>query len=193
MSMSPFFQELRAAYEAELEDLRTDSEGKDVLRKRLAEKRSEIDFLLKMLELSPEMVAVVLHQAFKFTKPAVLEHLVSCDADDLLEWDNVVEAIQIAPWAQSLVDQILQEPRGHWFMTIAAGMEYMASRPAGAAVAGSSAEDDDEVGDENRDDNRADREDSSHTEDAEDDEAAARTREEAGNDWLEQQGFDRKE
>ncbi len=41
MSISPFFQELRSAYQAELDDLNSDSEGHYILDKRLAEKRKE--------------------------------------------------------------------------------------------------------------------------------------------------------
>ena len=189
MQISPFFLELRSAYQAELDDLTSDSEGKDVLRKRLAEKRKELGFLLKMIELSPEMVAVVLHQAFKFSKPAVLDHLLSRDSDELLEWDHIVDAVQVAPWAQDIVVQILQEPMGDWFMAVATGLEYMYSKPLGAA---DRAPADEEDADEDRDDNREDRRDSSHTEDDEE-EADARAREEAGNDWMVEQGFDRKE
>ena len=53
MNISPFFHNLRSAYQAELDDLRSDSEGHDVLKKRLAEKRRELGFLLQMMELSP--------------------------------------------------------------------------------------------------------------------------------------------
>lgn len=42
----------------------SDSEGNDALRKRLAEKRNEMAFLVQMMELAPEMVAVVFHRAF---------------------------------------------------------------------------------------------------------------------------------
>ena len=42
MSISPFFLDLHAAYQSELDDLRFDSEGRDVLRRRLADKRTEI-------------------------------------------------------------------------------------------------------------------------------------------------------
>ena len=119
MSISPFFHELRSAYQAELDDLMSDSEGKDVLRKRLAEKRQELGFLVKMIELSPEMVAVVLHQGFRFTQPAVMDHFLTHDADELLSWDVVSEALQIEPWADAMVQEILKEPLGEWFMTVA--------------------------------------------------------------------------
>ena len=77
MNISPFFRNLRSAYQAELEDLRFDSEGHDVMRQRLAQRRKELKFLLQMMELSPEMVAVILHQGFTFKSPAMMEHLLT--------------------------------------------------------------------------------------------------------------------
>ncbi len=191
MNISPFFLQLRSGYQAEIDDLTSDSEGKDVLRKRLAEKRKEIGFLVKMIELSPEMVAVVLHQAFKFREPAVLDHLLSLESEELVEWDALVDAVEIAPWANSLVQTILKEPMGEWFMAVAVALEYMFSKPIGAAE--QSPEDESEDGGADRDEERDHRHDDTRTEDHDEEEQEARAREEAGNDWLEAQGFDRKD
>ena len=192
MSISTFFLELRASYQAELDDLTSDSEGKDVLKKRLAEKRKELGFLLQMMELSPEMVAVVLHQAFRFTRPAVMDHVLAQDADDLPEWDSLSDYIEIAPWARDMVQTILKEPMGAWFMTIASALEYMHHKPLTAAERAqlASADADEE---EDQDEVRNERHDDTHTEDHEEDEAEARAREDAGNDWMVEQGFDRKD
>jgi len=136
MSISPFFQELRSAYQAELDDLNSDSEGHYILDKHLAEKRKELDFLLQMMDLSPEMVAVVLHQAFEFHEPELMAHFITRDADDLLSWDALSEGVRIAPWAQPIVDKILAEPVGAWFMTVAAALEYMHGTPMRAGLHG---------------------------------------------------------
>lgn len=191
MSISTFFLELRSAYQAELDDLTSDSEGKDVLRKRLTEKRKELGFLLQMIELSPEMVAVVLHQAFRFTRPAVMDHVLAQDADDLPEWDSISADIEIAAWARDIVKTILNEAKGAWFMTIAAALEYMHHKPLTASErAQLASEEEDE---EDLDEVRNERHDDNHTEDHDEDEVAARAREEAGADWMVEQGFDRKE
>lgn len=192
MSISTFFMDLRSAYQAELDDLRFDSEGKDVLRKRLAEKRKELDFLLKMMELAPEMVAVVLQQAFKFKSPATMDHVIAQDSDDLPEWDSISDSIEIADWAGSIVKAILKEPMGPWFMTVAAALEYLQHRPLTAAERAQFAADDEEE-EEDGDAVREGRHDDNHTEDHDEDEAYAQAREEAGNDWMVEQGFDRKE
>ena len=192
MSTSSFFYNLRSAYLAELDDLRTDSEGKDVLRKRLAEKRREMGFLVKMLEVSPEMVAVVLHQAFRFTEPKLMDHLIAQDAEDLPEWDSLRDSIEVAPWAQEIVQTILKEPMGEWFMTLATALEYMHGRPLTAAER-AQAQDEDEDGLEDRDEVREHRHDDEHTEDHDEEALDAQAREDAGNDWLAEQGFDRKD
>ena len=177
MSTSNFFIDLRSAYQAELDDLRQDSEGKDVLKKRLADKRGEIDFLVKMMELSPEMVAVVFHQAFAFSAPAVMDDLLSFEADELPDWSGLAADIQIAPWAQDLVDKVLTEPGGEWFLTVAAGLEFMEGKPAPhSAQADDDASDDEEEFDGDAEE-RAD----------------AKARKEAADDWMVNQGFDRKE
>ena len=192
MTISSFFHNLRSAYQAELDDLRTDSEGHDILHKRLTEKRQELVFLVQMLELSPEMVAVVLHQAFRFTSPAAMDHLVAQDADELPEWESLSGTVEVAAWARDIVQTILKEPMGEWFMTVAAALEYMHSKPLTAAER-AQVDAEDEDGAEDRDDVRNERHDDNHTEDHDEEEADARAREDAGNDWMVEQGFDRKE
>ena len=201
MSISPFFHELRSAYQAEINDLTFDSEGKDVLRQRLTERRKELGFLLQMMELSPEMVAVIFHQGFEFKKPAVMDHLLTQESDELPEWQTLADAIVMPTWAKDLTQVVLKQPMGDWFMSVAAGLEYMYHTADGAA---SAAHDDGEQEDGDRDDSphnsdgragdddRPDPVGGSDGPDA-DDARAAREREAAGADWMAEQGFDRKE
>jgi hypothetical protein len=182
MIISPFFQELRSAYQAELDDLNSDSEGQYILDKRLAEKRKELGFLLQMMDLNPEMVAVVLHQAFEFHEPELMAHFISLDADDLLSWDALSEGVRIAPWAQPMVEQILAEPVGAWFMTVAAALEYMHGTPMRSTAQSNDADADEDLQNVERGDQ------AEH-----DEEREAREREEAGNAWMIEQGFDSKE
>jgi hypothetical protein len=83
-----------------------------------------------------------------------------------------------------LAKVILQEPRGEWFLTVAAGLEYMFSKPEHAHVV-KNEEEDDEDGEGESDDRRNDLDD--------EEEEDARAREEAGADWMVEQGFDRKD
>lgn len=182
MNISPFFRNLRSAYEAELEDLRFDSEGRDVLRQRLAQRRKELAFLLQMMALSPEMVAVVLHQGFTFKSPAMMEHLLSLAPEDFPDWDALADATHLAPWTHDLVQAIRKEPMGDWFLTVAAALEYMHHKPASAPARIHDPEDEVEE----------DTEEEMNPLDAEE-ENDARKREEAGADWMVEQGFDRKD
>ena len=195
MKISPYFHDLRSAYQAELDDLVSDSEGKDVLRKRLAEKRNEIAFLVQMMELAPEMVAVVFHQGFRFAKPAAVEQLVSLPVDELPAWGTLTSAVQLEPWAQSLAQTVLREPAGGRFLAIAAGLEYLHAQARTASMAASAARSD---GDSDADDEAG--EDAEHDDEynalsADDamEPQNSRTREEAASNWLSDVGFERKE
>lgn len=193
MSVSPYFLDLRSAYQSEMDDLRFDSEGRDVLHQRLSGKRQEMAFLVQMMDTSPEMVAVVFHQGFDFTEKAVMEHLLThdVDTDAFPAWSSLADGFVLAPWAQDLAHIVLQVPGGEKFLTLTAGLEYMAGLPVAASIASAEADGDgdDEDSDENGDgvvvmfEGDDDREQS----------ADARARHEAGSDWLVQQGFDAKD
>ena len=190
MSTSPFFHNLGTAYQAELDDLSFDSEGRDVLRQRLADKRRELGFLRQMIELSPEMVAVVFHQGFQFRQPQRLEQLISLAPEDLPDWNSLADAVTLQPWARPLSLEILKEPMGDWFLTVAAGLEYLYGKPGKAPASAADGDDEDADDDTDRDrsgDRHADGD--GDSDDGHDDDG----RHEAGEDWLADQGFDRKD
>ena len=191
MNITPFFLDLRSAYQSEIDDLTFDSEGRDVLRQRLADKRKEVGFLVLMMELSPEMVAVIFHQAFEFRLPALMDNLLSLEADEFPEWSHLADGIHMAPWAHELAQVVLKEPGGEWFLTVAAGLEYMASKPAIASAGQDNGEDREEEQEDEDDDGDGDVDGQGADGDA--GEGNARTRKEAGDDWMVEQGFDRKD
>jgi hypothetical protein len=191
MNITPFFLELRSAYQSELDDLTFDSEGGNVLRQRLADKRKEIGFLVLMMELSPEMVAVIFHQAFQFRLPAVMDKLLSLEADEFPEWHTLADVVLVAPWARELVQTVLKEPGGEWFLTVAAGLEYMAGKPALASAGRDDSEEDE--GDDDDEDGDGFEALNGDGERDENDESGAKARKEAGDDWMVEQGFDRKD
>ena len=191
MKISPFFLSLRTAYQAEMDDMTFDSEGQDVLRQRLADRRKEIGFLLNMIELSPEMVAVIFHQGFQFKLPAVMDHLLSQEPEDFPEWDTLADAVKLTPQALEISKIVLKEPMGDWFMAVAAGLEFMYNKPETRSASHDDSEDhDDESGEEGE--SRSNSSDPAGGPDG-DDERDERAREEAGADWLVEQGFDRKD
>jgi len=93
MSMSAFFRALRSSYQAEIDDLATDSEGRDVLRQRLLEKRGQIAFLSQMMETAPEMVAVAFHGGFHFELPPVMDQILTLESDEFPDWDSLSDAV----------------------------------------------------------------------------------------------------
>jgi hypothetical protein len=184
MSISPFFQELRSAYQSEMDDLTFDSEGRNVLRQRLTQRRNEFDFLLNMIELSPEMVAVTFHQGFRFKLPGVMDHLLTHASDEFPAWHSLADATELTPWAQDLTRVVLKEPMGAWFLTVAAGLEYMygkAEVPPSVKHETDTDNDDEATGNDHGSELDAE------------EEQDARAREDAGADWMVEQGFDRKD
>lgn len=190
MSISPYFLDLRSAYQSEMDDLRFDSEGCDVLQQRLAGKRQQIAFLVQMMDISPEMVAVVFHQGFDFIGKAVMEQLLTQDEDSFPSWSSLASGFELAPWAGELADIVLRAPGGDKFLVATAGLEYMAGLPVAAGII-VSVEDGDEAEDS---DNDGDDELVIFEDDGEGGQGSdARARQEAGADWLVQQGFDQKD
>jgi hypothetical protein len=188
MNISSFFLDLRSAYQAEIDDLTYDSEGGDVLRQRLGERRKELGFLIGMMQTAPEMVAVVFHRGFSFKLPAVMDHLLSQEADEFPDWSSLADAVQLSPWAQDLSKLILKEPMGDWFMTVAAALDYMHHKHDAKMAAHHAQADtaDDEHGHDEHDEHRK-------VKHSDEEGSDTRTREEANAEWLEQQGFDRKD
>ncbi len=194
MSMSAFFRALRTSYQAEIDDLASDSEGKDVLRQRLLEKRGQIAFLSQMMESAPEMVAVAFHGGFHFELPAVMEQLLTLESDEFPDWDSLADAVQLTPWAKDMAAVLLKDPQGDWFMTVAATLEYLYQRPSPHHQDHPADNEQDEPAEHGA---RASSRnlDHGHDFDADDDHAHKNDQEhdEASADWLEDQGFDRKE
>ena len=193
MHVSPFFRNLRSAYMAELDDMRHDSDGKLVLDRRLAERRSEVTFLVSMLEVAPEMVAVVLHKAFRFNSTPVMDRLLACEPEKLTAWESLRETIEIAPWARATVQLLREQAAGDNFLSVAAALEYMAGSTRHAPA--QSVDEDDSDEDSDHADSDADQDpDEQQPLSADDlDDTDGRTREEARADWMAGQGFDRKD
>ncbi|MEI7445119.1 MAG: hypothetical protein WCK28_09545 [Burkholderiales bacterium] len=181
MRLSRYFHELRTDYEAELDDLRTDSEGGHVLDRRLAEKRREFAALLPMIEVAPVMLVPAFHRAFDFAGASRerLAALLRGEPGEFPSWAELAAELGVAGWARPLVDRVLKEAGGEDFLATAVGLEFLehasgSSLPAAAAADGE--------GEGRRE--RGDGEDDDHDGD-EDGEAL-------GEDFLEQQGFDRR-
>ena len=107
MILSRYFHDLHGSYQAEIEDLRYDSEGKDVLQTRLAQKRRELSSIMPLIDVDPVMVATAFHGAFDF-EPAA--------------------GVGIADWAEPMIEQALDQELGQDFISTVLGLEYALSR-----------------------------------------------------------------
>jgi hypothetical protein len=182
MRASNFFADLSKTYQAEIDDHSSDSEGKNVLRAQLSKKRRQLPELLQMIEFAPEMVALCFHEGLSFPYPKILDALVAQEPDDFPEWAELAQSIELTPWAEKQVELVLQEPGGAQFMCITAGLEFLIRRSHVApAVGGARIGDEDAEEEDNSDEAR---------DDAESDDIDL---EQAGADWLAEQGFDRRD
>ena len=167
-------------YDAEIEDLLSDSEGKNVLAKRLKEKREQLPELLSMMDCAPEMVTPAFFDAFTFASPARIEDVLRSEPGDrnFPTWASIAPTIQLANWAQPMLSTVLTAPGGDTFMVVSAALEYLrrngATWTAPVAVP---------------DTNSAPGARRSDDDDANDGDDLA----EAGNDWMAEQGFDKLE
>lgn len=179
MKKSYYFAELSSSYDAEIQDLLNDSEGKSALKARLKEKRQELASILPMIEFAPEMVVPVFYDAFSFANPKAMAAVVDCEPDDgdFPGWDHVSPLVTVAEWAAPYLAAVLAERAGEEFMVTAASLEFIRKFDHSAPPA--AAEDD-----EDEDRERSDDDDGREDDDGERDLA------EAGDDWLGEQGFD---
>lgn len=175
MRLSYFFEDLAKAYRAELEDLHSDSEGKNVLAARLKDKRSQFSLLMPMIDTAPEMVAVAFHGGVTFINPQAMVMLSGSEPDDFPSWEDLAHSIHFEPATQKLADIVLQERGGESFLITTVCLEYLHAKGNGAA-------------DNSHDDAHAEFE---HDGD-DSDEHEEKDLEEAGADWLAEQGFDRR-
>lgn len=199
MKLSRFFDDLMAVYNAEIEDLKSDSEGKNVLKARLREKAEQLPMLLPMMASNPEMLASAFHQGFIFLNPLALEALVMKEEAKLPGWKSLSAAVRLEPWAEPLSKIVLKEADGDRFLVIAAALEYLQRGQQTRKQAAGHASD---TEDDNAEQNEADEDmkengdlDGNYGRHGRDDgdDGDDYDLDEAGADWLAEQGFDRKD
>ncbi|MBS1129743.1 MAG: hypothetical protein H6R16_745 [Proteobacteria bacterium] len=185
MKKSYYFAELSASYDAEIQDLLNDSEGKSALKLRLKEKRQELKSILPMIEFSPEMVVPVFYDGFSFPNPKAMAAAVMCEPDDgdFPSWDDVSAVVKLESWAAPYLAAVLAEGAGEAFMVTAACLEFIRKFDHSAPQSASKNDDDD-------DEERGDEEDRSSRNSDEEGDDEDRDLAEAGDDWLGEQGFD---
>lgn len=175
MKKSRYFADLIKNYIEEVDDLVTDSEGKLVLQKRLNEKRREIDAILPMIEFSPEMVSVVFYGAFDFLSDDIMRQVVLSEPGDaaFFAWAELESELAVSTWARPLIESSLKVQGGDTFLVATAALEFLRSKDSISAPP-PEPEAEKEHGGEGE----------------EGDEDGSGDLNEAGADWLAEQGFD---
>lgn len=183
MKKSRYFSELVKSYNDEVDDLVTDSEGKSVLQKRLNDKRREIDAILPMIEFSPEMVAVVFYDAFRFASAEIMQQIVLGEPgrSGFPNWAKLRKSLTVADWAEPLIAATLKADGGDAFVTCAA-LEFLRNKDSHVAPP-PEADAEKERGEEHEGGEEGDEGDEGDEDDLS----------EAGADWLSEQGFDQLE
>lgn len=173
MTLSYFFEDLKKAYQVELEDLQDDSEGRNVLAARLRDKRSQFASLMPMIDSAPEMVAVAFHGGVTFLNLQAMYMLSITEPEEFPAWHELAHAVHFEPWAKKLADAALQERGGERFLITSVCLEYL----HGKTVTNHGDARDEETLD---------------AVESEDGNEEEQDLEEAGADWLAEQGFDRR-
>lgn len=165
---SIYFEDLAERYSSEIDDLRSDSEGKDVLKKRLREKRDAFAFLMPMLDEAPEMVAPAFHGAYTINDRKMLDRASRSTPGmpGFPRWKELEKTLGIAPWARPLIAECLaaDEADGDAFLVTSVVLEWLLTEDLRRPQAATAAEDEDE----------------DDTEDLG----------ESGEGWMSEQGFD---
>ncbi len=217
MRLSRYFHELHDGYLSEIDDLRSDSDGRDVLERRLRDKRAGFDAICSLIDTDPLMLAPALHGAFRVApgRARAIERLLACDPDEFPAWAELSAGLEVASWARPLVERALREDAGETFLATVVGLEHLLANQRGDAGRGArggdrdaaaddedrarrdgdSGDDADARDDRPDDDRRAEEVDGRRrgrldSDDADDDDD--RDTDERVDDFLERQGFDRR-
>lgn len=185
MYVSSFFRDLLSSYQAEIDDLSFDSEGKNVFAKHRKERAKELGFLLQLIDTNPEMLSALFHGSFQFKQSSVMAQLVGRDPEELPEWDELQAAVSLAADAQGIAKQVLAADKGAWLLSVAAGLEFLHAKGIRGAAP------DREEEDEDAPETQAEEDHAEHL--SSDDEGTGGRSNEAGAEWLEGQGFEHKD
>ena len=165
MNISAYFTELIKYYRSELHDLTSDCDDKNILKNRLADKRSEFKKLIPMIHQYPELVAVIFHGQLTIYDKEIINRIINLEPSDFPDWSSCANIIHFSEETQPIAKQLLEIDKGDEFLIKVACLEYLFHNIS----------DDEESLEENTD------------------EAEEENEQSKSELWLEQQGFDRLE
>lgn len=125
MRISRYFTDLMATYIADINDLKTDSGGEDVLNDRLKDKRSQIPDLIPMIMTNPEMMAVIFHRSIEIKQPKVIMAYIDKEPVMFPAWDDLSSSVNFQPWASGIIDKLKDEAGGEQFLLTTVMLEHL--------------------------------------------------------------------
>ena len=125
MRISRYFTDLMATYVADIDDLKTDSSGEDVLTDRLIEKRSQLADLMPMIKTNPEMLAIIFHRSVIVKNPKVIMSYLDKEPAKFPSWDSISPSVQFQPWSSSLIEKLKTEVGGEHFLLTTVMLEHL--------------------------------------------------------------------
>ena len=125
MRISRYFTDLMATYVADINDLKTDSGGEDVLNDRLKDKRSQISDLMPMIMTNPEMMAVIFHRSIVIKQPKIIMAYIDKEPALFPAWDDIAASVEFQPWASGIADQLKDEAGGEQFLLTTVLLEHL--------------------------------------------------------------------
>lgn len=128
MRISRYFTDLMATYVADIEDMKTDSGGDDVLAERLKDKRTQLPDLMPMMDSNPEMMSIIFHRSIVVKKSATIMSYIDKEPAKFPSWDSVSASVKFEPWATSIVEKLKAEAGGEQFLLTTVMLEYLYSR-----------------------------------------------------------------
>ena len=125
MRISRYFTDLMATYVADINDLKTDSGGEDVLTDRLKDKRSQIPDLMPMIMTNPEMMAVIFHRSIVIKQPKIIMAYIDKEPALFPAWDDISSGVEFQPWASGIIDSLKDEAGGEQFLLTTVMLEHL--------------------------------------------------------------------
>ena len=127
MTLSNYFLDLLHRYISEIDDLRFDTDGQDVLHARLREKRDHFAVLLRLKHESPELLLPAFHGAFNVSNNTLVDLISTLTPADpgFSPWDELMQSVVIHDWAKPLAHSLLQSADGDKFLITAIVLNHL--------------------------------------------------------------------
>lgn len=126
MDTSDYFESIAEEYYNDIESLAADSQGANVLKKRLAEVRAALPGMVGWIndQFGIPVAAQAFHGAFRFRDPAEGRRLLRLEPGDLPGWEGAVTLLVVEKWAEPMIELVKRNRNWQQFLVIAACLDH---------------------------------------------------------------------